>query len=320
MDFGLDEEQGRLAESVREVVASRYGSAYVRQMLEDPRGFSKGFWSDAASLGWLGLLAEERFGGAGLGPLELVAVQQELGRGVVPGPFLSSAVLATSALVRLGSDAQRERWLPRLTSGEVIATLALQEARGGWDAGGVSLPAERSTKGSFRLDGEKRFVPDAHVADLVLVPARTGGSGRDEITLFLVETTAPGVSVRPMKTIDPTRRLSQLHLSGVELGEEGILGEVGASWPAIEEVTTLGLVALCAEMVGGAERALEMSTEYARTRVQFGRPIGARGRQPRRRSASRSSWSISPSTTPSNACSSAGRSDRSRRSSTRSRT
>ncbi|MEJ2206064.1 MAG: acyl-CoA dehydrogenase [Gemmatimonadota bacterium] len=278
MDFGFDEEQIQLAASVREVIESRYPIAYVREMLGDPRGFSKGFWGDASELGWLGLLAEERFGGAGLGPLELVAVQQELGRGVVPGPYFSSAVLATSALARLGSESQKTSWLPRLVAGEAIATVALQEARGGWDPACVALEAEPGPGDSYRLTGEKRFVPDAHVADLIVVPARTGGSdpeGEDGVTLFLVGASAPGVSVRAMETIDPTRRLCELHLEGVDLGRDAILGEPGSGWRPLERVMDVGRVALCAEMVGGAERALEMSTDYARTREQFRRPIGS---------------------------------------------
>jgi alkylation response protein AidB-like acyl-CoA dehydrogenase len=278
MDFGLDPDQTLLAASVREVIESRYPIGYVREMLGDARGFSKKFWSDASELGWLGLLVGERFGGAGLGPLELVAVQQELGRGVVPGPYLSSAVLATTALELAGSETQKQRWLPRLVAGDAIASVALQEPRGGWDASGVTLPAEPSTGGSLRLTGEKRFVPDAQVADLLVVPARTGDRalrGTDGITLLLVETASPGLSVRSLDTIDPTRRLCEVQLDGVEIGPDAVLGEVGGGWPLLEAVMDLGRVALCAEMVGGAERALEMSTGYARTREQFGRPIGS---------------------------------------------
>ncbi|MEJ2207172.1 MAG: acyl-CoA dehydrogenase family protein [Gemmatimonadales bacterium] len=278
MDFGFDDAQSLLATSVRDVIESRYPIAYVREMLGDPRGFSKDFWSDASELGWLGLLVAERFGGAGLGPLELVAVQQELGRGVLPGPFLSSAILATAALDRAGSEAQKQRWLARLVAGDAIATVALQEPRGGWDAAGVTLPARPGTGDALRLTGEKRFVPDAHVADLLIVPARTedpGEQGTDGVTLLLVEASAPGVSVRTMETIDPTRRLCEVHLDAVAVGPEAVLGEPGAGWPLLEAVMDLGRVALCAEMVGGAERALEMSTGYARTREQFGRPIGS---------------------------------------------
>jgi alkylation response protein AidB-like acyl-CoA dehydrogenase len=275
MDFGFDEQQSQLAASVRQLIESRYPIAYVRQMQDDPRCFSQAFWTDAARLGWLGLLVEERFGGAGLGPLDLVAVQQELGRGVIPGPYLSSAVLATAALQRLGSEPQKQSWLPRLVAGDVIATLAVPESRGGWDADAVALPAVRGERDSFRLAGEKRFVPDAHVADLFIVAARSSASGSQGVTLFLVEPSMPGVSVRPMQTIDATRRLCELVLEDVEVGGDAILGEVELGGSPLEAILDLGRIALCAEMVGGAERAVEMSTDYARTREQFGRPIGS---------------------------------------------
>jgi alkylation response protein AidB-like acyl-CoA dehydrogenase len=275
MDFGFDEEQRRFAASVRAVVEGRYPTTYVRKMLDDPRGFTSAFWSDAAVLGWLGVLVAERFGGMGRGPLELVAVQQELGRGVVPGPYLSSAVLATAAIACCGSEAQQAHWLPRLVAGEAIGTVAFQEARGGWDARGVGLEATPASGDVFRLSGEKRFVPDAHVADVVVVPVRTGADPVGGVTLFLVDTTSRGVSVRPMNTIDPTRRLCELCLDGVMLGSDAILGGVGGGWPVLEHVADVGRVALCAEMVGGAERTLEMCTDYARVREQFGRPIGS---------------------------------------------
>jgi len=271
VDFGFDEEQASLAASVRTVIEGRYPTTWVRRMIDDPRGYSDDFWADAARLGWLGLLVEERLGGIGRGPLELVAVQQELGRGVVPGPYLSSAVLATTALQRFGSEEQKGRWLPGLASGDAIATVAFQEVGATWDEQGVRLPASRRADGGFRLAGEKRFVLDAHAANVIVVPARTD----EGVTLFLVETSIPGVSVRRMDTIDPTRRQCEVRLDGIDLGAEDVLGEIGRGWPSLQVVADVGRVALCAEMVGGAERALEMSTEYARVREQFGRPIGS---------------------------------------------
>ena len=270
MDFGFDEEQTALAASVREVIESRYGTAYVRRMLDDPSGFSPEFWSDAARLGWLGLLVEERFGGIGRGPLEMVAVQQEMGRGVVPGPFLASAILATVALQRFGSQDQKVRWLPSMVAGTAIATVAFQEGPGTWDESGIALSAERSS-GPFHLTGEKRFVLDAHAADLVVVPARTS----EGVTLFLIETSRAGVAIQPMKTIDDTRRLSTVSLDGVEADVNQVLGGVGSGWARLQAIADVGRVALCAEMVGGAERAFEMCTDYARVRQQFGRPIGS---------------------------------------------
>ena len=270
MDFGFDDEQMALGGSVRAVIESAYGMAFVRRMLDDPRDLSPELWSDAARLGWLGLLVEERFGGAARGPMEMVAVHQELGRGVVPGPFLASAVMATVALERFASEDQKRRWLPAMADGEAIATVAFQEARATWDEAGIALPAARS-RGTFRLTGEKRFVLDAQVADLVIVPARTD----EGVTLFLVEVSSRGVTVQPMKTIDDTRRMCTVRLDGVEVGDDRILGDLGSGWTALEAIADVGRVALCAEMVGGIERVFEMCTGYARVREQFGRPIGS---------------------------------------------
>jgi alkylation response protein AidB-like acyl-CoA dehydrogenase len=268
MEFGLDDEQSALAASVRAVIESKYGMAYVRRMLEDPRGFSAEFWSDAARLGWLGLLVEERFGGSQRGPLEMIAVQQELGRGVVAGPFLASAVLATAALQRFGSAEQKARWLPALVAGDAIATVATQSTSASGSAGVVAVP---SAAARFRLTGEERFVLDAGVSDLLVLPAREDGG----LTLFLVATSSPGVSIHPIETIDRTRRSATVVLDRVEVGAEQVLGEVGAGRQVLEAIDDFGRVALCGEMVGGAERVLEACTGYARAREQFGRPIGS---------------------------------------------
>ena len=268
MDFGFNEDQIHIADSVRQVVGERYPMAYVRRMLDDPRGFTPQWWSDAAELGWLGLLVEPRFGGADLGPMDLVALQQELGRGLVPGPFLSSAVMATTTLSHAGSEAQKAQWLPLLVRGEIIGTVAFQASSGYPDA----LRAGETCT----LTGEWRFVTDAHVADFIVVPVPTPrDGGTAAVTLFLVETSAPGVSVRPMRTIDPTRRLCDVHLDRVRVGREAVIGAADEGWPVLEYVADVTRLALCAEMVGGAERAFEMSTGYARTREQFGRPIGS---------------------------------------------
>jgi len=270
MDFGLDEAQQLLAASARKLIEEEFPIGYVRSMLEEGRDFPFEFWSRAGELGWLGLLIEPPLGGSGLGPLELVALAQELGRGLIPGPFLSSAVLATSALDNAGTREQRERWLPRLARGESIACIALPEMREGWGPDWVPFEAVASRGAGFRLSGVQHFVPDAHRADLILVPARLSG----EVRLFAIERGMTGVEVSPLSSIDPTRRTCELSLAGVEIGSEASIAAAPA-WQAIERAIDLGRVALCAEMVGGAERALEACVDYARTRVQFGKPIGS---------------------------------------------
>jgi alkylation response protein AidB-like acyl-CoA dehydrogenase len=270
MDFGLDEDQQLLAASARKLIEDEFPIAWVRSRLDEGQEVPSDFWSRAAELGWLGLLIEPSLGGAGLGPLELVALAQELGRALIPGPFLGSAVLATRALDAAGTREQRERWLPRLARGESVACIAIPEMRLGWGPDRVPFEAAASGGSGFRLGGLQTFVPDADLADLLLVPARSGG----ELRLFAVERGAPGLEIRALASIDPTRRMCELHLDGVEVGAAAVLG-AAASWPAIERAVDLGRVALCAEMVGGAERVLEACVDYARTRVQFGKPIGS---------------------------------------------
>jgi len=181
MDFGLNEEQTLIAGSVKQVVEERYPIAYVRRMLDDSQGFTQELWTEMAEMGLLGLLVDESFGGVGLGPVELFAVQNELGRGLIPGPFLSSAVLATTALTRAGSDALKAHWLPQMVRGEAIGTVAMQETRG--NLGPVTLTA-KTDQDTFILTGEKRFVTDAHVADFIVLPARLGADGAEELRCF----------------------------------------------------------------------------------------------------------------------------------------
>jgi alkylation response protein AidB-like acyl-CoA dehydrogenase len=270
MDFGLDEDQQLLAASARKVIEEEFPIAWVRSLLDEGREFPSDFWSRAAELGWLGLLIDPSLGGSGLGALELVALAQELGRALIPGPFLSSAVLATCALDAAGTPEQREHWLPRLARGESVACIAIPEMRDGWGPDRVPFEAAASRGGGFRLGGLQHFLCDADLADLLLVPARSSG----EVRLFAVERGTPGLEISTLSAIDPTRRMCELRLDGVEVGSGAALG-VASSWPAIERAIDLGRVALCAEMVGGAERALEACVDYARTRVQFGKPIGS---------------------------------------------
>jgi alkylation response protein AidB-like acyl-CoA dehydrogenase len=274
MDFGLDEAQQLLAASARKLIEEEFPIGYVRSMLEEGRDFPADFWARAAELGWLGLLIEPPLAGAGLGPLELVALAQELGRGLIPGPFLGSAVLATTALDAAGTPELRERWLPRLARGESLACLAIPEMREAWGPDRIPFEAVPSRGSGFRISGVQRFVPDANLADLILVPARLRGEPAGDVWIFAVERRLAGVEVATLSTIDPTRRMCELRIDDVEVGS-GTALLATSGWGALERAIDVGRVALCGEMVGGAERALEACVEYARTRVQFGKPIGS---------------------------------------------
>jgi alkylation response protein AidB-like acyl-CoA dehydrogenase len=275
MDFGFSEEQEMLRKSARDFLAKESPMTYVRQMMDDERGFRDDQWKKMAELGWMGLILAEEHGGAGLDFVDMVVVLEEMGRVVLPGPFFSSAILGGVALSDGGSAAQKQEFLPQLAAGELRATLAQLEPSGRWDADGIQLEAKPGG-GGHRLSGTKLFVPDAHTSDLLVVAGRAPGSkGTEGLSLFLVDAKAPGVGITLLKTMDQTRKLCEVVLKDVAVPSERVLGTPGEGWKLLERIVDRGKVGLCAEMCGGAQKVLEMSVEYAKVREQFGRPIGS---------------------------------------------
>ena len=275
MDFGFSEEQEMLRKSARDFLAKECAMTYVRQMMEDERGFRDEQWQQMAGLGWMGLILPEEHGGAGLDFVDLIVVLEEMGRVVLPGPFFSTVVLGGVALLEGASAAQRKELLPKLAAGKLRVTLAQLEPSARWDAEGIALEA-RPAGGGYKLSGTKLFVPDAHTADLLIVAGRAPGStGAEGVSLFLVDAKAPGVTTTLLKTMDQTRKLCEVALRDVSVPAERLLGPAGQGWKLLERITDRGKVGLCAEMCGGAQKVLEMSVDYAKVREQFGRPIGS---------------------------------------------
>ncbi|HKA31180.1 MAG TPA: acyl-CoA dehydrogenase family protein, partial [Candidatus Binatia bacterium] len=275
MDFGFSEEQEMLRSSARDFLAKEAPMTYVRKMMEDEVGFTGDLWKKMADLGWMGLILPEQYGGSGLDFVDLIVVLEEMGRVVLPGPFFSTVVLGCVALLEGGSDALKQALLPKLASGDLKVTLAQLEPSGRWDADGIQLAA-KADGGGFVLTGTKLFVPDAHVADEMVVAARTPGSkGRDGISLFLVDARAAGITTTQLKTMDQTRKLAEVVLKDVRVPADRVLGKVGGGWALLDRIVDRGKVGLCAEMCGGAQRVLEMSVDYAKVREQFGKPIGS---------------------------------------------
>ena len=274
MDFGFSEEQEMLRQSVREFLAAECPMTYVRQMMEDERGYADEQWKKMAELGWTGLVIPEQYGGAGLSMVDMVVVLEEMGKLVMPGPFFATVILGGLAVDLGGSEAQKQRYLPGIAAGTIKATLAQVEESGRWDAEGIALPATASG-GGFTLNGTKLFVHDAHNADLLIVPVRSGGTGTDGVTMLIVDAKAKGLSVRVLKTMDQTRKLCEVTFDKVAVGADAVLGEVGKGWALLDRLVDRAKVALCAEMCGGAQRVLDMSVEYAKVREQFGKPIGS---------------------------------------------
>jgi alkylation response protein AidB-like acyl-CoA dehydrogenase len=273
VNFAFSDEQEQFRAALRRFLAERVPSTTLRRAMELPEGLGREFWKQAcAELGLGGIAIPERHGGQGFGCLEVGIIQEELGRSLAPTPFFASAALAANAILLAGDETEQARLLPGIASGETWATLALLEDAGRWDAEGIGLVAARDGA-DFRLEGTKRFVVDGAEADLLVVAARLPGTrGEQGIGLFTVRAGDPGVAAAPLDTLDPLRRMAHLELSGARAQR---LGPEGGCGPALEKSLLRAAVALAAEMSGAAARCLDMATEYARVRVQFGRPIGS---------------------------------------------
>jgi alkylation response protein AidB-like acyl-CoA dehydrogenase len=272
MDFAFSEEQEMLRSSTRDFLAKECPPKLVRTLMDGPDAYDPALWKKIAGLGWTSLGIPERYGGAG-GFLDLIVVLEECGRALLPGPFFATMGLAVPALIEAGSEAQQKEVLGAIAEGKARATLAFTEPSGRWDAAGVTLAA-KPVGGGWQLDGIKLFVPDAEGADYTVVAARTRGEGEDGISLFLIKGRPKGMTVTPLKTLDMTRRWNEVRFDRVELSAEALMGAPHKAWPALKRALEWATGALCAEMIGGAQKVLEASTEYAKTRHQFGKPIG----------------------------------------------
>src|SRR6185437_14546638 len=258
-----------LRESARGLLEKECPSTVVRRLIEDDRGYDAELWRKLAGLGWTGLVVPEAYGGANLSYVDLVLVLEEMGRVLLPSPFIWTTMVA-EAIKNAGSAAQKDSLLPKSAAGELIATVAWMEPAGLWGADGIAMAARKRGIG-YTLDGIKLFVNDAHLANYLLVAARTGKT----ITLFAIETARAGISITPLKTMDATRRLSEVKFTGVKASAADVVGTVGDGWTTLADIIDKGKVMLAAEMMGGAQKVLDMTVEYAKVRVQFGRPIGS---------------------------------------------
>ena len=273
MNFGYSEEQELLRRQARDLLDRECGGARVRELMEDTRGYDPRLYARVADLGWTAIPFAERHGGLGLGLVDLTVVLEEMGRHVMPSPLQATVGLAGMTVAASGDEAQAARLLPGICDGSDCATLALVEESGRWDAGGVTMAAQRSGD-AWLLRGEKLFVPVAAAARWMVVATRTADDPADGLTLLVVDTAAPGVTVRPLRTIDATRRVAAVGFDDVEVGGDAVLGEPGRGWAVLRRGLDRALVCISAELAGGAQRVLEMAVEYAKTRQQFGRPIG----------------------------------------------
>ena len=276
MDIGFTEEQELLRASARRFLENECPSAFVRQRMAEPEAMTEVFWQKLAEQGWFGILYPEEAGGSGLGLVDIAVLMEEMGRAVMPGPFFSTVLLGGAAILEAGSQGQQQEWLPRIAAGAAKVSLAWTEPNARWDATGI-MATGREMAAGFALSGIKLFVPDAHLSDALVVAVRTrdGSTMEDGVSLFLVPKDTPGLAVTLLPTIDETRKLCEVRLDNVALTLAALLGDKHGGWPALARVLDRATVALCAEMCGGAQRVLDMTTAYAKIRSAFGKPIGS---------------------------------------------
>ncbi len=272
MDLNFTEEQDMLRDTVRGLCAEHSSIEIVRKMEDDPIGFPAPFWKQLCELGVTGLTLPEAYGGGGQTALEAMIVYEELGRALAPSPHFVSAVLSAGVIARGGTEAQKREWLPRIASGEVIVTPAWLEPRGGFGAVGVQLAASGSG-GSVKLNGTKRHVLFAKAATRLLVLARSGPAPTD-VDLFLVDPTAPGVRLTQQMTVASDTQY-EVDFRDVPVATSERVGPARGGWALWNDVMHEGIILLAAQAMGGAERALEITVDYSKTRHQFDKPLGA---------------------------------------------
>jgi alkylation response protein AidB-like acyl-CoA dehydrogenase len=272
LDLEFDQEQELLRQTVRDVLARHCPPTVVRQMEDDRVGYPAPLWAQLGELDLIGLLLPDEYGGSAMSLVEGVALYEELGRTLAPTPHFVSAVMSGGVLTAAGSAAQKDRWLRPVAAGEAILTPAWLEPENGFTPRGVETRAVAEGSG-FRLSGLKRHVAFAAAADRLVVLARTGEAAA-AVDLFLVDPAAPGVSLRQQFSLASDTQY-EVALSGVAVGDEDRIGPSGSGWVTWQQVLEPGLVLLAAQAVGGARYALEITTQYAKDRWQFDKPLGA---------------------------------------------
>lgn len=266
MNFAFTEEQDQLRQFVRSFMEDKASESAVREQMETEVGYDAAVWSQMADqMGLQGMIIPEEYGGQGFTFVELGVVLEEMGRSLICAPFLSGQ-LAALAIMNSGDDGAKKDLLPGIASGETIATLAITEENGKWDESGVTATATESD--GWRIAGTKSFVLDGHTAQLMVVAARTDAG----VSLFAVDASAEGLSRESLSTMDQTRKQAKITLNNAPAR---LIGTDGQGWATMTTVLDLAAIALAAEQVGGAQFVLEMAVQYAKDRVQFGRPIGS---------------------------------------------
>ncbi len=270
MNFAFSEEQDFLRETARRFLADKCPMVTVRELMATDDGFDVAMWNEMAAMGWQAMAIPEAYGGAGFSFLETAVLLEEMGGALLPAPFMSTVILGANAILLAGSESQKQELLPSVADGATRLALAVTEPNGQWDASGIEMTAEPLGDG-YRLSGTKSFVIDGHTADSLVVAAQSESGP----TLFLVDAHAEGIERQPVEVMDQTRKLADVRFVDVVVPPGAMLGEEGSGWDVLSQVYRIASVALALESVGGAQRVLDMAVDYAKVRIQFGRPIGS---------------------------------------------
>ncbi len=276
MDFIITKEQKRIQKAAREFFNKECPSEFVREMEQSEKGFTDEFWRKMGDLDWMALIIPEAYDGVGGGLFDLVLMLEEMGRACAPGPYFPTVVTGALPIVKYGNEEQKKQFLPGIANAELILTFAILEPDNRkWDPYGVSMKAV-SEGDEFVLNGTKLFVPNADSADYIICAARTAGRPSDPygLTLFIVDASEAGIQSTPLKTISGDKQF-EVSFEGVRVPKSSVLGEENEGGEALEKILQYAAVCKCAEMVGGADKVLEMSAQYAKDRMQFGRVIGS---------------------------------------------
>ena len=274
MDLNLTEQQEMVRRTARDFLDRECPTSFVREMEKDSRGVAFSLWQRLGELGLLGMAFPEEHGGGGQTLLDFIIVLEELGRAMFPGPVAQTVTGTGFAVLEFGDDAQRRRFLPGIAAGESLAALAFLEPQTSYNDTGISMEARARDTG-FVLDGTKMFIPYADSVDLFVVAARTAGEPHDTegVTVLLVDARSSGIEIEPLQ-VRGRDRPHAVHFKNVTAPGDGLLGEAGKGWDIVDRVRSLSALAQCGEAVGAMAAVSDMTIEYAKSRVQFGRPIG----------------------------------------------
>ena len=275
MDFNFNETQDILKKTAKEFMSRYYSGAMVRELEKDVTGFREDIWKEMARLGWLGWIIPEEYNGVGGDFLDIVVLFEEMGRSCFILPFFQTVALCSLPVMEYGSAEQKKDILSKIAEGECVWTLAITETSASYEASGIQLSASLK-EDDYVLTGAKLFVPYANVADNLLVVARTGSDepSEDGITVFIVDARSPGITTEVIPTVAHDKQC-EVRFDNVRVPERNILGEAGKGWDIVEFILQRASILKCAEMLGGSQTALDMANDYAKERVQFGKPIGS---------------------------------------------